>query len=244
MRLSKTAHTSRPWRTHEIAPDFRLEDVWALPGRGGPDDLPRLIELIASFDPSKGSSSVARVLWAIRWKLGELLGWDDPLSGLGSRVPTLRDPLPPTYAKPRSRSSIRFPSARSTSPTTKSPRRSLTRPCTALCTSAQTAVLVKPNGPFVTAYMAAIRRFRHLIVYPALMRQGGSCGSAPGRHRRPAPSSPREPALAVAMDRDTAIDLLDRLHHAQNEFYAGGSGAALEQLLAPASPGRSPATIR
>jgi hypothetical protein len=35
------------------------------------------------------------------------------------------------------------------------------------------------------------------------------------------------------MDRDTAIDLLDRLHEAQNEFYAGGSGAPLEQLLAP-----------
>ena len=35
------------------------------------------------------------------------------------------------------------------------------------------------------------------------------------------------------MNRDTAIDLLDRLHQAQNEFYAGGSGAALEQLLAP-----------
>jgi ketosteroid isomerase-like protein len=35
------------------------------------------------------------------------------------------------------------------------------------------------------------------------------------------------------MNRDTAIDLLDRLHKAQNEFYAGGSGAALEQLLAP-----------
>jgi ketosteroid isomerase-like protein len=34
------------------------------------------------------------------------------------------------------------------------------------------------------------------------------------------------------MDRDVAIALLDRLHHAQNEFYAGGSGAALEQLLA------------
>lgn len=35
------------------------------------------------------------------------------------------------------------------------------------------------------------------------------------------------------MDRQPAIDLLDQLHHAQNEFYAGGSGAALEQLLAP-----------
>jgi hypothetical protein len=35
------------------------------------------------------------------------------------------------------------------------------------------------------------------------------------------------------MNRDAAIGLLDRLHKAQNEFYAGGSGAALEQLLAP-----------
>jgi|SRR5215218_6578672 len=35
------------------------------------------------------------------------------------------------------------------------------------------------------------------------------------------------------MNRDTAIDLLDRLHKAQNEFYAGRSGAALEELLAP-----------
>lgn len=35
------------------------------------------------------------------------------------------------------------------------------------------------------------------------------------------------------MNRDTAIDLLDRLHQAQNEFYAGGSGDAVQQLLAP-----------
>lgn len=35
------------------------------------------------------------------------------------------------------------------------------------------------------------------------------------------------------MKRDTAIGLLDRLHKAQNEFYAGGSGAAFQQLLAP-----------
>jgi hypothetical protein len=35
------------------------------------------------------------------------------------------------------------------------------------------------------------------------------------------------------VNRGTAIGLLDRLHEAQNEFYAGGSAAALEQLLAP-----------
>jgi hypothetical protein len=36
---------------------------------------------------------------------------------------------------------------------------------------AQMAVLVKPNGLLGHAYMAAIRPFRHLIVYPALMRE-------------------------------------------------------------------------
>jgi hypothetical protein len=34
MKLPETAHTSRPWRIHEIAPDFRLEDVWELSTRG------------------------------------------------------------------------------------------------------------------------------------------------------------------------------------------------------------------
>jgi hypothetical protein len=63
MRLPNTVHTSRPWRIHEIAPDLKLEDVWELPGRGGPDDFPRLVQLIASFDPVRGSSRVSRALW-------------------------------------------------------------------------------------------------------------------------------------------------------------------------------------
>jgi hypothetical protein len=29
MKLPNTAHTSRPWRIHELTPDFRVEDVWA-----------------------------------------------------------------------------------------------------------------------------------------------------------------------------------------------------------------------
>ena len=35
----------------------------------------------------------------------------------------------------------------------------------------QLAVLVKPNGVSGRAYMAAIRPFRHLIVYPAMLRR-------------------------------------------------------------------------
>ena len=34
----------------------------------------------------------------------------------------------------------------------------------------QMAVLVKPNGPLGAIYMAAIKPFRHLLGYPALMR--------------------------------------------------------------------------
>ena len=94
MKLPNSEHTSRPWRIHELTPDFRLEDVWALPTPGGPDDFPRLVREAASLDPSQSSSRAVGTLFAIRWKLGELLGWDDPDTGLGARAPTLRDRLP------------------------------------------------------------------------------------------------------------------------------------------------------
>ncbi|MGO8827375.1 MAG: nuclear transport factor 2 family protein [Bryobacteraceae bacterium] len=35
------------------------------------------------------------------------------------------------------------------------------------------------------------------------------------------------------MNRGAAIELLDRLHLAQNQFYAGGSGSSFSQILAP-----------
>ncbi|MDX6371412.1 MAG: hypothetical protein QOD98_400, partial [Nocardioidaceae bacterium] len=38
---------------------------------------------------------------------------------------------------------------------------------------AQMAVLVKPNGLLGSAYMAAIAPFRHLIVYPPMLREIG-----------------------------------------------------------------------
>jgi hypothetical protein len=93
MRLPNTAHTSRPWRIHELTRDFRLEDVWALPTPGGPDDLARLVRYFAAGDTSS-DSRIARALFAIRWKVGELLGWDDPGTGDGPPRPTLRDRVP------------------------------------------------------------------------------------------------------------------------------------------------------
>jgi hypothetical protein len=95
MRLPNTAHSSQPWRIHELTADFRPEDVWALPTPGGPDDFPRLVRLIASGDPAKASSCAVRTLFAIRWKVGELLRWDGPDTGHAPTTPpTLRERLP------------------------------------------------------------------------------------------------------------------------------------------------------
>src|SRR5262249_7894071 len=65
MRLPNTAHTSRPWRIHEIAPDFRVEDVWALPTPGGPDDFPLLVETFATAGSEDSSSAAVRFLFAL-----------------------------------------------------------------------------------------------------------------------------------------------------------------------------------
>jgi hypothetical protein len=96
MRLPRSAHTCRPWRIHEVAPDFTVEDVWALPTPGGPGEFDRLVTMIAAPDRAHGESPalIYRVLFAIRWRLGALLGWDRDDSGVGARVPSLRERLP------------------------------------------------------------------------------------------------------------------------------------------------------
>ena len=181
MTLPKTAHTSRPWRIHDLLLDFRLEDVWELPTPGGPDDFRRLVDLIVAGDPSQSPSPVVRALFGIRWKLGELLGWDGPGEGVDSRVPSLRDRLP---ADLRETSGPKFAALPF------SPLYLLNDEFAAEIANrtmhgvahigwvrdgnggyrGQMAVYVKPNGTFGTAYMAAITPFRH-VVYPLLMRQ-------------------------------------------------------------------------
>ncbi|HEX8741815.1 MAG TPA: DUF2867 domain-containing protein [Thermoleophilaceae bacterium] len=184
MRLPASEHTSRPWRIHELTRDFEVEDVWALPTPGGPGDFPRLVELAASIDPSRSSSRAVRALFEVRWKVGGLLGLDDPAAGLGSRVPTLRDRLPADL-----REAPLGPE--STLPFT--PLYLLADEWAAEVANrtmhgvmhlgwvedghgghrGQMAVLVKRNGPLGSAYMAAIRPFRHTLVYPTLMREFG-----------------------------------------------------------------------
>jgi hypothetical protein len=185
VRLPKSEHSSRPWRIHEIAGDFDVEDVWALPTPGGPDDFDRLVEGFASAAPSQSASAPVRALFAIRWKVGEVLGWDGPNTGIGLRVPTLRDRLPADLLEagpgPQFDGLPFTPlyllenewAAEVANRTMHGVLHLGWVPDGAGGYRGQMAVLVKRNGLLGTAYMAAIRPFRHLIVYPGMLREIG-----------------------------------------------------------------------
>jgi Protein of unknown function (DUF2867) len=208
MRLPDTAHTSRPWRIHELTRDFRLEDVWALPTPGGPDDFPRLVRLIASGNASRGSKGAARALWVIRLKLGQILGWDRPAVGPGSDAgpgpssdrPSLRGRLPPDLGDlPPGLDFRALPFTPLYLTADEFAAEIINRTVHGVLHlgwvrdgpgryHGQLAVLVKPNGLLGTGYMAAITPFRHLIVYPPMIRQIGQAWRAHGTRADPAPA--------------------------------------------------------
>jgi hypothetical protein len=193
MKLAKTAHTSRPWRVHELAEDFELEEVWKLPTPGGPDDLARLVQQFTN--PGEDPFAV-RVLFVLRWKLGKLFGWDRPDSGVGERVRSLREWLPPDLlAAPRGPDLRAVPGREAADgpPIFSSVYQTHDEWLAEFANKtvhslmhigwvpddsgdgyhAQMAVLVKPNGWLGKAYMAVIKPFRYALAYPLLLRSIG-----------------------------------------------------------------------
>jgi Protein of unknown function (DUF2867) len=185
VRLPETAHTSRSWRIHEIAGGFRLADVWRLPTPGSRDDFPRLVELFASLDPFRSSSRAVRALFAIRVKVGELLHWDDRDPGAVAASPIPRDRLPEDLREgPAGPHSATLPYSPLYLTRDEWAAGVVSRTVDGILHlgwvadgtgryRGQMAVLVKPNGLLGNLYMAAIAPFRHLIVYPRLMREIG-----------------------------------------------------------------------
>jgi hypothetical protein len=181
-RLDRADHVARGWRIHEIAKDFQLLDVWALPTPGGPDDFARLVRLMAEFDPTQ-TSAVVRGLFSIRWSIGRMFGLDRPDTGVGTRVATLRDRLPADL----STTAIGFdthlfaPLYVTADEFAQEIANKTVHGVMHIGWVAdehggyrgQMAVLVRPNGALGIAYLAAIAPFRHLIVYPLMLRDIG-----------------------------------------------------------------------
>ncbi|GCD93266.1 DUF2867 domain-containing protein [Embleya hyalina] len=183
MKLPRTAYTDQPWRIHELTRDFRVEDVWSFRTPGaGPDDFPTMLAAMrAAGGPGKQSAPV-RFLFAARWKIGALFGWDEPKDGLAARVSSLRDRLPDDLRDSPGPESEEMPLTPVYELDTECARELANKTVHTIMHLAwvptasgdhelRMAVLVKPNGTFGRLYMAAIAPFRHLVVYPALTRQ-------------------------------------------------------------------------
>lgn len=186
MRLSNGEYESHAWRISEVAPDFRLEDAWALPARGGVADFARLLEVMASLDPAHAESRATRALFSIRYRVGGWLGWDDaprpPVipedteTTLSARLPEdLRNSaaglnLRSTDFTPLYRTDFEWAAELSNRTVHAVMHLAWVEQGEDLY-QGQMGVYVKPRGRFGEAYMAAIAPFRHRVVYPALMRE-------------------------------------------------------------------------
>jgi hypothetical protein len=196
-RIPNSEHEARPWRIREIVPDFTLEDVWALPVYGGADDFPQLLAMAGSLDPAHADSRATRFLWELRDRLGEWFGLGRIVVApdLGADADADQLPIPETD---ETSLTVRLPAdLRGTAADVdfgSLPFTPLYRTDDEAAAEvsnqtvhgvahfawvdqgegeyqAQMAVYVKPRGPFGKGYMALIKPFRYLIVYPALMRQ-------------------------------------------------------------------------
>jgi uncharacterized protein DUF2867 len=186
MRIPNSSHEAHLWRIHEIAPDFTLEDVWALPVHGDADDFQKLIEMVTSLDPAKTTSRATRLLFDVRERLGSWFGWDDTAEALpipGTDEISLADRLPAdlrdTAADVDFRALPAVPLYRTDDEFAAEASNRTVHGVIHLSWVDQgdgrhqghLAIYVKPRGRFGQAYMWFIKPFRYRVVYPALMRQ-------------------------------------------------------------------------
>lgn len=182
-RIPESEFRQRPWRIHEFIDGFEVEDVWAVDATLAPGEFPRVVDLITSVDTTESSSAAVRLLFAARWKLGEWLGWDDEDDGLGRRLPSLRATLPADLAATVDPARFRalpftplyeLPDEFAAEIANKTMHGIMHLGAVAAGDGRMTVrmtVLVKTNGLFGRAYMAFIKPFRYLLVYPAMFRE-------------------------------------------------------------------------
>lgn len=192
MRISNDVLQTQRWIIDDVVHDFEVEDVWALPIDGGPDDFAAVIDLMQSMEFPGSAPLPVRLLWGIRDLLGRWFGL-----GRSSTSADEAGAWPPVPGTDERSLVGRVPAElRNTAPVARhsdKPFRPLYLTDTEFADEisnrtmygvmhlawvekgghryqAQMTVYVKPRGAFGAAYMAFIKPFRYAIIYPALMR--------------------------------------------------------------------------
>ena len=177
----------------EIAADFQLLDVWALPVYGRREEFTDFLEMMESWDPAQAPSTTTRMLFEVRRRLGALLGWDDPSKTWpipGCTETTLRDRLTDDLRRTTADAPGGSDELRRLGAELVPLYRTETDAAAEIVNAtvhgviqfrwveqerdryqAHMAVYVKTRGALSRAYLLLIQPFRHVIVYPALLRQ-------------------------------------------------------------------------
>lgn len=182
MRLPNSTYATRAWRLAEIAPEFRIEDVWLLPARGERDEFPELVRQIAEGEGAYEGEYLCILMFVVRQKLGAWFGLDRPETGVGGRVTSVAARLPADSAyieRGPDQNATPFKSIYQTdrewvSETAGRTVHALMHvgwvPDGVTGYRAEMAILVRPNGLIGRLYMGFIRPFRRFVVNPAFFR--------------------------------------------------------------------------
>ena len=181
MRVDPAEFRKLDLRCHALLSDVPLHDVWAIPLHdGGPGRTMEEVRALMFGDRRPPSNVAVRALFALRWWLGRVFGWDDerhdpPGASYVDRLTEadrVQSEVPPGTREGRFRvlyvlrnealSEIRNASVHG---------------FLALALTHREhgyvvylGVYVKAVSRFTTLYMALIDPFRRFVVYPAIVR--------------------------------------------------------------------------
>jgi hypothetical protein len=176
MRRSVEEHKAQPWRVHAFASDFELLDVWRFPVRLRSEiSLETFLGFLTEMhsDLVRGGGMAAQ-LFRLRGWMGRVFGWDRESGPASERLADAEATqgsvggFDPVFATD---DEALFELENATVHALMHLGRVAVedRDSSGLW-APQMAVYVKPRGYLGRVYMKLIQPFRHLIVYPAMMR--------------------------------------------------------------------------
>ena len=181
IRIDPTKFRQLDLRCHALLSDVPLDDVWAVPLKGGgPGRTMKDVRRLMRGSRRRRSNMAVDGLFWLRWRLGRMFKWDDdghddPAASYVHRlteIDRLRSEVPPGTREGAFRVLYVFPHE-----AVSEIRNATVHGFLALALTRREqgydlyiGVYVKPASWLTGVYMAVIDPFRRFIVYPALGR--------------------------------------------------------------------------
>lgn len=188
MRINQEEHLKLPWRVHRLLPDLRVEDVWELPVEMESDQgIGELYHAFVKAMEQTVKTGMAGWLFRLRLAIGSILGWENHEK---TKVRFPEGSIRAQYAEQEglSRLDMNYPSFGDFVPVYDLRDEMLAEIENETVLAAahfgkfekdvgkfgvHMTIYVKPKGWFGEFYMALIKPFRLVVVYPAMLAMIG-----------------------------------------------------------------------